>query len=175
MECMESIDGIYLEDIGNIKLVARREGSILIVETPMSLYMDMLAIRLETGLSTIVLPVRLCWLAARDRQHSVLTVCRPPYTVTLVGCARTHHAAGAVPANPIVSENNHVSNASNQDSIIPCPDVPVWTTVDCRVPILPRSVGWSDHAFTAIRLLGNPSFNDNDTGQGCVNPFGIRT
>jgi hypothetical protein len=43
---MESIDGIYLEDIGNIKLVARREGSILIVETPMSLYMDMLAIRL---------------------------------------------------------------------------------------------------------------------------------
>jgi hypothetical protein len=45
-ECMDSIDGIYLSDIENIKLVARREGSILIVETPMSLYMDMLAIRL---------------------------------------------------------------------------------------------------------------------------------
>jgi hypothetical protein len=45
MECMESVDGIYLSDIENIKLVARREGSIMIVETPMSLYIDALALQ----------------------------------------------------------------------------------------------------------------------------------
>jgi hypothetical protein len=45
MECMESIPAFYLGDIENIVLVARREGSIMIVETPMSLYMDALALQ----------------------------------------------------------------------------------------------------------------------------------
>ena len=39
MECMESVDGIYLCDVDNINLVARKEGSIMTVKTPMSLYM----------------------------------------------------------------------------------------------------------------------------------------
>jgi hypothetical protein len=45
MECMESIPTFYLGDIKNIVLVARREGSIMIVETPMSIYMDALALQ----------------------------------------------------------------------------------------------------------------------------------
>ena len=39
MECMESVERIYLCDVDNINLVARKEGSIVTVETPMSLYM----------------------------------------------------------------------------------------------------------------------------------------
>jgi len=39
MDCMESVERIYLCDVDNINLVARKEGSIVTVETPMSLYM----------------------------------------------------------------------------------------------------------------------------------------
>jgi hypothetical protein len=45
MECMVSIPNYYLEDMENIVLVARRENSIMIVETPMALYMDTLAMQ----------------------------------------------------------------------------------------------------------------------------------
>lgn len=45
MECMESIPEFYLGDIENIVLRARREDCPMIVETPMSLYMDTLALQ----------------------------------------------------------------------------------------------------------------------------------
>jgi hypothetical protein len=45
MECMESIPEYYLGDIDNIVLRARREDHPIIVETPMSLYMDTLSLQ----------------------------------------------------------------------------------------------------------------------------------
>jgi hypothetical protein len=45
MECMESIPEYYLGDIDNIVLRARREDRPIIVETPMSLYMDTISLQ----------------------------------------------------------------------------------------------------------------------------------